>query len=73
MDEQQALLVIQSALDLVRTYYETLLLDKIQFDTIQREVEYRQKIGFSDILKARGKVSRRIEQIEYELERNEGE
>ena len=30
MDEQQALLVIQSALDLVRTYYETLLFDKIQ-------------------------------------------
>lgn len=68
MDEEQALLVIQSALDLVRTYYETLLFDKIQFDTIQRKVEYQHEIGFSDILKARGKVSRRIEKIEYELE-----
>jgi hypothetical protein len=68
MDEQQALLVIQSALDLIRTYYETLL-----FDKIQRKVEYQQEIGFSDILKARGKVSRRIEQIEYELEQDEGE
>lgn len=60
MDEEQALLVIQSALDLVRTYYETLLYDKIQ-----RKVEYQQEIGFSDILKARGKVSRRIEEIEH--------
>lgn len=68
MDEQQALLVIQSALDLVRTYYETLL-----FDKIQRKVEYQQEIGFSDILKARGKVSRRIEKIEYQLEHDEGE
>lgn len=66
MDEEQALLVIQSALDLVRTYYETLL-----FDKIQRKVEYQQKIGFSDILKARGKVSRYIEKIEHE--ENEGE
>lgn len=61
MDEEQALLVIQSALDLVRTYYETLL-----FDKIQGKVEYPQQIGFSDILKARGKVSRRIEEIENE-------
>ena len=68
MDEQQALLVIESALDLIRTYYETLL-----FDKIQRKVEYQQEIGFSDILKARGKVSRRIEQIEYDLEQDEGE
>lgn len=68
MDEEQALLVIQSALDLVRTYYETLL-----FDKIQRKVEYQQEIGFSDILKARGKVSRRIEEIEYQLEQDEGE
>lgn len=68
MDEEQALLVIQSALDLVRTYYETLLSDKIQ-----RKVEYQQEIGFSDILRARGKVSRRIEKIEYQLEQDEGE
>lgn len=61
MDEQQALLVIQSALDLARTYYETLLCDNIQ-----RKVEYQQEIGFSDLLKARGKVSRRIEKIEHE-------
>lgn len=66
MDEEQALLIIQSALDLVRTYYEILL-----FDKIQGKVEYPQQIGFSDILKARGKVSRRIEEIENE--QNEGE
>lgn len=65
MDEEQALLVIQSALDLVRTYYETLL-----FDKIQQKVEYQRQIGLSDILKARGKVSRRIEEIENE--QNEG-
>lgn len=68
MDEEQALLVIQSALMLARDYYKTLL-----FDELSNAIDYQSTIGLDDLNLAIGKVSRRIEQIEDQLEQNEGE
>ena len=68
MDEQQALLVIQSALMLARNYYETLL-----FDKLSNSRGYGATIGMDDLNYAIAKVSRRIEQIEDQLEQDEGE
>lgn len=68
MDEQQALLVIQSALMLARNYYESLL-----FDNLSNSKGYRTTIGLHDLNIAIAKVSQRIEQIEDELEQDEGE
>lgn len=66
MDEEQALLVIQSTLDLARQFYETMLGDKMMCSS-----SYPDKVGYDYLLKARGKVSRRIEEIENE--ENKGE
>jgi hypothetical protein len=68
MDEQQALLVIESALMLARNYYESLLLDKLS-----NSKNYKTTIGLHDLNLAIAKVSRRIEQIEDQLEQDEGE
>lgn len=68
MDEQQALLVIQSALMLARNYYETLL-----FDKLCNSREYESTIGMDHLNYAIAKVSQRIEQIEDQLEQDEGE
>lgn len=61
MDEQQALLAIQSTLDLARQFYETMLGDKMMCSS-----SYPDKVGYGDLLKARGKVSMRIQEIEDE-------
>lgn len=68
MDEQQALLVIQSALMLARNYYESLLFDKLSSSS-----GYGSTIGMDHLNYAIAKVSRRIEQIEDQLEQDEGE
>ena len=68
MDEQQALLVIQSALMLARNYYESLL-----FDKLSNSRGYGPTIGMDHLNYAIDKVSRRIEQIEDRLEQDEGE
>lgn len=59
MDEQFALLAIQSALKHARSLYEMLLGDKLQ-----GEDGYRESIGHDDILSALEKVSARIVAIE---------
>lgn len=66
MDEQFALLAIQSALGHVRSLYEMLLGDKMQF-----EAGYRESIGHDDILSALNKVSARIVAIESVEDGNE--
>lgn len=68
MDEQQALLVIQSALMLARNYYETLL-----FDKLSNSLDYQSTIGLDELNLAIRKVSRRVEQIEDQLEQDDGE
>lgn len=68
MDEQQALLVIQSALMLARNYYETLLSDKLNNSS-----EYQSTIGMDHLNRAIAKVWRRMAQIEEQLEEDEGE
>ena len=68
MDEQQALLVIQSALMLARNYYQILL-----FDRLSNSRGYGSTIGMDHLNYAIAKVSRRIEQIEDQLEKDEGE
>lgn len=68
MDEQQALLVIQSALMLARNYYESLL-----FDKLSNSRGYGATIGMDHLNYAIAKVSRRIEHIEDQLEQDEGE
>lgn len=59
MDEQFALLAIQSSLKHARLLYEMLLGDKLQ-----GEAGYRESIGHDDILSALNKVSARIVAIE---------
>lgn len=66
MDEQFALLAIQSALGHVRSLYEMLLVDKLQY-----EEGYRESIGHDDILSALGKVSARVVAIESGEDFNE--
>lgn len=68
MDEKQALLVVQSALMLARNYYGSLL-----FDKLSNSRNYGSTIGMDHLNYAIDKVSRRIEQIEDQLEQNEGE
>lgn len=68
MDEQQALLVVQSALMLARNYYESLLFDKLSTSR-----GYGSTIGMDHLNYAIARVSRRIEQIEDQLEQDEGE
>ena len=68
MDEEQALLVIQSALMLARNYYESLLFDKLSHSR-----GYGSTIGMDHLNYAIDKVSRKIEQIEERLEQDEGE
>ena len=68
MDEQQALLVVQSALMLARNYYESLLFDKLSTSR-----GYGSTIGMDYLNYAIAKVSQRIEQIEDQLEQDEGE
>lgn len=66
MFEQQALLAIQSALDLVREFYQTMLGDKMMCSS-----SYPDKVGYGDLLSARGKVSMRIFEIEDEENKEE--
>lgn len=66
MDEEQALLVIQSALELARDYYNTLLMDKISSD-----LDYQSECGYGYLMLALNDVFERIQAIENE--ENEGE
>lgn len=66
MDEEQALLVIQSALGLARDYYNTLLMDKMI-----RDPAFRNESGFDCLCMAIDRVMSRIEAIEDEHEENE--
>lgn len=66
MDEEQALLVIQSALGLARGYYNILLMDKISTD-----LDYQDKCGYGYLMLALNSVFERIQVIENE--QNEGE
>lgn len=66
MDEEQALLVIQSALGLARDYYNTLLMDKISTD-----LDYKSECGYCYLMLALNNVFERIQAIENE--ENEGE
>lgn len=59
MDEQLALLAIQSSLKHARELYEMLLYDKLT-----REECYRERIGHGDILSALEKVDMRIKENE---------
>ena len=59
MDEEQALLVIQSALGLARDYYNTLLMDKMI-----RDPAFRNESGFDCLCMAIDRVMSRIEAIE---------
>lgn len=66
MDEEQALLVIHSALGLARDYYNILLMDKISTD-----LDYQDECGYGYLMLALNNVFERIEAIENE--QNEGE
>lgn len=66
MDEQQALLVIQSALGLARDYYNTLLMDKIS-----SSLDYRDECGYGYLMLAMNNVFERIEAIENEQDEGE--
>lgn len=59
MDEQFALLAIESSLKHARSLYEMLLGDKLQGDG-----GYREAIGHNDILSAIEKIATRIKEIE---------
>lgn len=59
MDEQFALLAIQSSLKHARSLYEMLLGDKLQW-----EDGYRETVGHNDILSAIEKIAARIKEIE---------
>lgn len=59
MDEQLALLAIQSSLKHARELYEMLLYDKLT-----RDGWYRDRVGHGDILSALEKVGMRIKEIE---------
>ena len=59
MDEQFALLAIESSLKHARSLYEMLLGDKLQGDG-----GYREAIGHNDILLAIEKIVTRIKEIE---------
>ena len=61
MDEEQALLVIQSALGLARDYYNTLLMDKISTD-----LDYQSECGYGYLMLALNNVSERIQALENE-------
>jgi hypothetical protein len=63
MDEEQALLVIQSSLGLTRDYYNTLLMDKII-----NSPDYHNESGYDYLCIAIDKVMSRIKAIEDELE-----
>lgn len=66
MDEEQALLVIQSALDLARNYYQMLLMDKLHGCR-----GYEDECGYGYLMLAKNCVFERIKAIEDE--QNEGE
>ena len=66
MDEQFALLAIQSSLKHARSLYEMLLGDKLQ-----SEAGYRESIGHDDILSALSKVSERLDANESGEDGNE--
>lgn len=59
MDEQLALLAIQSSLCHARELYETLLYDKLQ-----NKADYSESIGHADILAALDKVKASIKLLE---------
>lgn len=63
MDEQFALLAIQSSLKHARSLYEMLMGDKLQGDD-----SYREAVGHSDILSAIKKIDARLQEIEKEIE-----
>lgn len=66
MDEEQALLVIQSALGLARDYYQTLLIDKISTD-----LDYESECGYGYLMLALNNVFERIQAIENEEDEEE--
>lgn len=66
MDEEQALLVIQSALELARDYYQTLLMDKISTD-----LDYESECGYGYLMLALNNVFERIQVIENEEDEEE--
>ena len=59
MDEQFALLAIQSSLKHARSLYEMLLGDKLQCDD-----SYCETVGHNDILSAIEKIAERMKEIE---------
>lgn len=63
MDEQFALLAIQSSLKHTRALYEMLLIDKMLGND-----SYRNTVGHNDILSAIEKISERMNEIEKEIE-----
>lgn len=66
MDEEQALLVIQSALGPARDYYNTLLMDKISTD-----LDYESECGYGYLMLALNNVFERIQAIEDEQNEEE--
>lgn len=66
MDEEQALLVIQSALGLARDYYNTLLMDELIQDPA-----FRKESGYDCLCMTIDKVMGRINSIEDGHEENE--
>ena len=63
MDEQFALLAIQSSLKHTRALYEMLLIDKLLGND-----SYREAVGHSDILSAIKKIDARLQEIEKDIE-----